>query len=123
MVRTRNGVRELYVVHRPRYNDWSFPKGHIDLGESVEQAALREVQEETGMVCRVVRPLPLHSYTLPDGTEAQVYFFEMEVVDESAPRVPTDDEVDIGEWCTVDEALERVSYSAVKEYLAENYSS
>src|SRR3954447_5036553 len=56
----RRGERgvEVVVVHRPRYDDWSLPKGKLDPGEGWEQAALREVEEEVGLQCRLGGELP-----------------------------------------------------------------
>ena len=51
--RRDDGSPELVVVHRPRYDDWSLPKGKLDPGESWEDAALREVEEEVGLRCRL----------------------------------------------------------------------
>ena len=53
---------EVVVVHRPRYEDWTLPKGKLDPGETLEEAALREVEEETGLRCRLVRELPPVAY-------------------------------------------------------------
>src|SRR5918998_4427047 len=47
----------VLLVHRPRYDDWTLPKGKLDAGESFEDAALREVEEETGLRCRFIRAL------------------------------------------------------------------
>ena len=55
--RAPDGALELVVVHRPRYDDWSLPKGKLDKGESWEEAALREVEEEIGLRCRLGREL------------------------------------------------------------------
>jgi len=55
------------LVHRPRYDDWTLPKGKLDRGESFEDAAVREVEEETGMRCRLVRELPSSEYLDPKG--------------------------------------------------------
>ena len=63
----RRGV-ELVVVHRPRYDDWSLPKGKLDPGESWEEAALREVDEEVGLRCRLGAELPPVAYTRPEGS-------------------------------------------------------
>ncbi len=76
IVRTTNDVVEVYLVHRPRYDDWSVPKGHIDSGEQPVAAALREVAEEAGFHCSVERVLPPYFYTLPGGEQSVVHFFE-----------------------------------------------
>ncbi|HEV2994081.1 MAG TPA: NUDIX domain-containing protein, partial [Acidimicrobiia bacterium] len=55
VVRRRNGSLEIVIVHRPVHQDWSFPKGKLEEGETFELAALREVQEETGFSCRLLR--------------------------------------------------------------------
>jgi 8-oxo-dGTP pyrophosphatase MutT (NUDIX family) len=51
--RTESGVDEVVIVHRPAYDDWSFPKGKVNAGETEAEAALREVEEETGLRCRL----------------------------------------------------------------------
>src|SRR5215831_4693917 len=54
---------KILIVHRPKYDDWSFPKGKADPGESIEQTALREVREETGIDARIIDPLPSVRYS------------------------------------------------------------
>ena len=65
------GELEVAVVHRPRYDDWSFPKGKADMGESDEECALREVEEETGFRCELVRELPSTRYVDGRGRELE----------------------------------------------------
>src|ERR1700689_3023945 len=55
VVRRQSGLLEIVVVHRPVQHDWSFPKGKLEQGETLEMAALREVREETGMICDLLR--------------------------------------------------------------------
>lgn len=105
---------KFYVVHRARYNDWSFPKGHPEPNETLADAALREVKEETGMTCKIVQPLPLYRYRLSSGERVHVYFFEMKVVESGAT---TDDEVDQGLWQTHEEVRTLLSYPSLVEYL------
>src|SRR4051794_41489186 len=59
--------REVLLVHRPKYNDWSFPKGKLDPGEHVTAAAVREVAEETGLQIRLGPPLPIQQYEITNG--------------------------------------------------------
>lgn len=108
------GEREVYIVHRPRYDDWSLPKGHIDAGESIESTALREAEEETGFRCAVARALPDYEYQLPNGEHAVVHFFEMRIVEQIQTA---DSESDRGEWMPVAMAAQYISYTSQSEYL------
>ena len=74
---------ELVVVHRPRYDDWSLPKGKLDPGETWEQAALREVDEEVGLRCRLGEELPAVSYTDHKGRAKAVRYWLMEPEDDA----------------------------------------
>lgn len=112
--------RRVLLVHRPRYDDWSFPKGKLDPGETVEQAALREVREETGLKCRIIRPLAVLSYqyrTRLTGTlkPKVVHYFLMGAISRRI-KVPGD-EVDFAEWFTFEEASRKLTYSQDREVL------
>ena len=91
------------VVHRPKYDDWSLPKGKLDAGEAHEAAALREVEEETGLRCRLGRELDSVSYRDRKARPKVVRYWVMEVEDgEFAPN----DEVDELRWLTPAAAVE-----------------
>jgi 8-oxo-dGTP pyrophosphatase MutT (NUDIX family) len=110
----------VLLVHRPRYDDWSFPKGKLDAGESIEQAALREVEEETGLACRIVRELAVLRYDYRTRNKGQVrpkvvHYFLMERLSGDI-HVPGD-EVDHALWFGVDEAGRKLSYEQDRELL------
>lgn len=106
---------EVCVVHRARYDDWSLPKGKLDAGESFEAAALREVWEETGLRCRIVRELEPARYTV-GGRPKLVRYWAMEVV-EDAPFAPND-EVDELRWVDVERAQQLLTYAHDRNLVA-----
>ncbi|HEY3019378.1 MAG TPA: NUDIX hydrolase [Solirubrobacteraceae bacterium] len=95
------------VVHRPRYDDWSLPKGKLDPGESWEDAALREVAEEVGLRARLGRELEPVRY-IHKGRPKIVRYWVMDA-DDAGEFVPND-EVDEVRWLTPDEARSLLSY-------------
>lgn len=99
---------EVLVVHRPKYDDWSLPKGKEDPGETAEQAAVREVEEETGYRSRIVTPLADVEYRLSDGRDKRVRYFAMRPVAETG--FDPDDEVDEVRWVSLDEAPTLLTY-------------
>jgi 8-oxo-dGTP diphosphatase len=110
-VRAAGGVVKrdgrIAVVHRPRYDDWSLPKGKLDPGETSEQAALREVWEETGLRCELGPELSSTSYHDRKGRSKVVRYWLMEAVEgEFAPN----DEVDELRWLEPAEAAALLTY-------------
>lgn len=100
---------EIVVVHRPRYDDWSFPKGKLDPGETFEEAALREVREETGLICRLGPELAFAHYDDNKGRPKVVRYWLMAVVED--PGFEPNDEVDELRWLTPDAAADLLTYS------------
>jgi 8-oxo-dGTP diphosphatase len=96
----RDGL--VAVVHRPKYDDWSLPKGKLEPGETWEQAALREVEEETGLRCTLAEPLESTRYTDRKGRPKEVRYWRMEVAADTG--LGPDDEVDELRWVPLDEA-------------------
>jgi len=107
---------EVALVHRPRYDDWSFPKGKLDPGEGWEDAALREVEEEIGLRCRLGDELPPTSYRDNKGRAKVVRYWMMEPV--GGEFEPTR-EVDQVRWLPLTDAERLLSYDHDRELLRE----
>jgi 8-oxo-dGTP diphosphatase len=105
------GELEVAVVHRPRRGDWSLPKGKLDPGESWEEAAVREVEEETGLACRLVRRFGKTRYRDAKGRPKVVRYWLMDLADgENGNGFTPNREVDELRWCTPEEAADLLSY-------------
>ena len=98
---------EVALVHRPRYDDWSLPKGKLDSGEGWQEGALREVEEETGMRCELGEELESISYIDRKGRRKLVRYWRMTPVD--GEFVPGD-EVDEVRWLPPPDAAGLAGY-------------
>ena len=98
---------ELVVVHRPRYDDWSLPKGKLESGERWEDAALREVEEETGLRCELGDELESARYRDRKGRDKLVRWWLMRPFEGG---FEPNDEVDELRWLSAAEALELLDY-------------
>ncbi|HXG93575.1 MAG TPA: NUDIX hydrolase [Blastocatellia bacterium] len=109
----------VLVIHRPRYDDWSFPKGKIKGGETIEDAAIREVEEETGIKCRITRELESLRYIYRTRAgklrPKLVHYFLMKPV--KGEIQIAGDEVDAVEWLDAREAKARLTYEHDKRLL------
>jgi 8-oxo-(d)GTP phosphatase len=97
---------EIAVIHRPRYDDWSLPKGKVDRGETAPVAAVREVHEETGHRCVLGRKLITVNYPIEQGTKKVDYWAARSQGGEFVPG----NEVDELVWLPVAEALDKLDY-------------
>jgi polyphosphate kinase len=114
-----DGPAEVLVVHRPRYDDWSLPKGKLDSGESWATAAIREIHEETGVTVRLGRELSTTRYTDRDGRPKTVRWWLATPVDGRPADRPADREIDAARWATTSEARALLTYDADVELLDE----
>jgi 8-oxo-dGTP diphosphatase len=93
---------KVLLVHRPRYDDWTLPKGKLDPGEAFEDAALREVEEETGQRCSLGRELPSTRYEVGGRPKLVRYWL---MTPEGDTAFEPNDETDDVRWVTPEEAF------------------
>ena len=98
---------EVLLVHRPKYDDWSLPKGKCGDGEDDLACALREVEEETGLACRPGPELPTTEYRDPRGRPKHVRYWAMAP---AGGAFEADDEVDEVQWLPLEGALDRLDH-------------
>ena len=106
---SEEGAPRIVLVHRPRYDDWSLPKGKCDEGESEADCALREVEEETGYACRLGPELPTTRYHDNKGRPKTVRYWAMEPVAGDGTFTPNA-EIDEIRWLPIAEAVKLLSY-------------
>jgi 8-oxo-dGTP diphosphatase len=116
--RVKRGQLEVLLVHRPRYDDWSWPKGKLEAGEDVISCAWREVLEETGRQVVIGRPLPKVSYPLANGQIKTVFYWSARLARDSdnpalcaraAVPIASRREIDRTRWLPADQALKRLT--------------
>ena len=113
--RREDGTREILLVHRPEYDDWSFPKGKLERGEREEDAAIREVEEETGLRCRLQAEVATTRYRDARGRDKTVRYWLMTPI---AGTLEAANEVDDARFVTLAQAPELLSYARDADLLA-----
>lgn len=115
--RVRDGELQVLAVHRPRYDDWSWPKGKLNVGETLPACAIREVAEETGKQVVLGQPLPTLRYPAGGKTKVVKYWAAQEVSSSlpavqarPAVKAASKNEIDKKRWLTVEEARERITF-------------
>jgi len=117
--RRRSGAVEVAVVHRPKYDDWSLPKGKLDPGETAMVAAVREVSEETGLNTRLGRYLGRVTYPVTGHRKLKrVDYWAASITD---GEFATNSEVDVLRWYNLDQVMAALSYpmdrSIIRQFL------
>jgi 8-oxo-dGTP diphosphatase len=108
--RSAEGSVSILLVHRPRWDDWSIPKGKCEEGESDASCALREINEETGYTCRLGAELPSTRYRDHKGRSKVVRYWAMEPVAGDGEFTPNA-EIDEIRWLTIPQAVKLLSYA------------
>lgn len=115
LIRRQAGRLEIALVHRPVHQDWSYPKGKLEEGETFEEAAQREVFEETGFVCRLLRFIGHTEYIDRKGRPKVVAYWVMSA--EAGVFVPNE-EVDELRWLDIASAGLQLTYERDRDLLA-----
>jgi 8-oxo-dGTP pyrophosphatase MutT (NUDIX family) len=108
---------EVALIHRPAYDDWTLPKGKLDPGETHEEAALREVKEETGLAVHLGDPAGQVEYRDRKGRPKVVRYWTMEPVGTTGGEFVPNDEVDRLRWVSLAEAGPILTYDHDRQIL------
>ena len=110
--RIEKGELKVAIIHRSRYDDWSWPKGKLDKGETIAQAAVREIREETGLKVTLGVHLAEINYKLPNGSNKQVHYWAANVTDKALAntKFTPSEEVEKVDWKTIAQARKLLSY-------------
>ena len=112
--RGEDGGTEILVVHRPAYDDWSYPKGKLEPGEGEEDAAIREVEEETGLRCRLEREVATTRYRDARGRPKTVRYWLMTPV---GGALAAANEIDEARFVPVSQAAALLTYERDRDLL------
>jgi 8-oxo-dGTP diphosphatase len=116
-----DGKLLVAVVHRKRYDDWSWPKGKVDAGESLPAAAVREIREETGLKVKLGVQLGVQQYKLANGADKEVHYWAARVSESALAKskFKPDEEVESVNWFSEEEVRRVMTYKQDLEYLDE----
>lgn len=116
-----SGETEILVIHRPSYDDWSLPKGKVDEGETDEECAVREVEEETGLRCRLGRALPSVRYLDRFDRPKVARYWLAEPAEGDAAR--PQNEIDAVEWLGLAAAKDRLTYDHDRDLIQATFDN
>lgn len=108
---------EVLLVHRPKYNDWAWPKGKVDKGETLPECAIREVEEETGYRITLGIPLPSARYTVGPNLSKHVAYWAARVTTDEGPRPHDPQEIDQAVWLPLHRARTKLTRFSDREQL------
>lgn len=114
VVCNHDGNKFVILVYRPNCNDWNFPKGHIEQGETPEEASIREINEETGLKISAGIRLPDETYANknnPDGVIVKMFLYRVD-----RERLHNDEDVCSPSWIPIEEVENKLSYQNLQEY-------
>lgn len=114
VVKEDGGQKFVLLVYRKKENDWSFPKGHVESGEEIQETVLREMEEETGIKTEIIKELAPNKYiNSKTGDETITHMYLLKSVTDNLKPEYEGDKV---EWVKFDEVRNRLSYDNLKEY-------
>lgn len=121
VLRDGTNGREVLLLYRGKQEDWGFPKGHIEEGETSQDAMQREIKEETGLDIKILGQLPSLNYLLSSGDKAELLMFAATPwpVDQQLIPEKTSDDL---QWMPIDGVEKLLSYQNLKEYFNSIYS-
>lgn len=114
VLREENGKKYILLVYRGNHKDWSFPKGHAESGESITETVIREIKEECGIDCEILKELTPNKYfntKTNEETVTHMYLFKPKSFD-----IQQEHEGDKVEWIPIDEVKDRLTYENLKNY-------
>lgn len=116
VVKNEDGQKKVLVTQHSKHLGWDFPKGHVESGEAVEAASLREVQEETGVIAEIIEKVGRSEYFYKEGTEKvfkTVIYFLMKYVGEGEATTP--EEVSEIVWLDPEDVEKKLTFKGSKE--------
>ena len=120
VILSKENPDKILVLYQEKHDDFSLPKGHWEQGETLEQCAIREIKEETGLDIQLLFALPVFHYSnAKDGAIDLTYFVARSLNDNT---IQTEDGGKAF-WMTIEEALEKISYENLRQFLKENKST
>jgi 8-oxo-dGTP diphosphatase len=112
---SQDGDVKILMLYRAKHDDWSFPKGHVESGESNEEAAIREVFEETGLQCKIVMNLPSLEYTNFREERVSLFLFLMEPNNFDLKEECVEDKL---YWISIKEVAGKLKHENLKSYFS-----